>query len=177
MSFNIYASGTAGFVYSRNHCADGDLFEAAEIINAMRNAGPSPMGVAEGVGDYVLPSAEGQARTGIQAQLGTATRAHAGDGVNLLAMCNQAAQGGWVSVNANRRRALGLWPDATGIRRYNFRPRADAAVEFATLIVPLLRATSMNNWGVWLEVDQALRHYYLHIHGAGRPMILVQLTR
>jgi hypothetical protein len=179
MSFNIFASGTGTrgvFNYTRNNCADGDLFEAAAVMNAMRAAGPSRIGIAEGVADYVLPSAESQARTSIQAHLGTATRAHLGDGVTMLASCNQARQG-WISVSATRRRVAGMWPDATGFARYDFTPNVQPASEFMQRVIPVLTATSMNNWGVLLQIDQALRGYFIHIHGRGRPMIQVQLQK
>jgi hypothetical protein len=68
MSFRIFAAGTEGFNYSADNCADQDLFQAAEVMNAMRAAGPSPAGIGEGVADYVLPSAEGEAQAGIPAR-------------------------------------------------------------------------------------------------------------
>lgn len=167
MSFRIFGAGTEGFNYSADNCADQDLFQASEVMNAMRAAGPSPAGVGEGVADYVLPSSEGEARSGIQAHLGTFTRAHLGDGVTLLASCNQAAQGGWITVAANRR----------SFARYNFRPNVNPGLEFMQQIMPALTTAHMNNWGVLLQIDRALRMYHLHIHGRGRPMIQIELYK
>lgn len=177
MGFNIFASGIQSYSYSRNNCADGDLFEAAAVMNALREAGPSWSGAAGGAQDYFQPSAEDQARSGIQAQLGTATRAHLGEGVTLLATSGQARQGGWIAVYATRSRLLGMWPDATGFVRYNFFPNVDPAREFTTQIIPVLTATSMNNWGVLLEIDSALRGYYTYLHGRGIPRIQIQLFK
>jgi len=181
MSFNIFAAGTRGFNYTRNNCADGDLFEAAAVMNALRAAGPSPVGVAEGVMDYTLPSAESQARTGIQAHLHTAFLAHLRQAVELLAMCPQASHGGWIAVSASRQRMAGLWPAATGFARYDFRPNIDPALEFMTLVLPVLASARMNNWGVLREIDIALRRNHTHIFNArtgscrGQPMIQIQL--
>ncbi len=177
MAFRIHAPGVMDFTYSRTNCADGDLFEAAAVMNAIRAAGPSRIGVAEGVADYVLPSAESEARSGIQANLGTATRAHCGDGVTLLASCNGVGQGAWITVSAHRRRVAGLWPDAGGFARYEFRPNVQPAAEFMRRVIPALTSAGMNNWGVLLEIDKALRGYYTYLHGTGCPRINVNLYK
>lgn len=177
MGFNIFAAGTSGFNYSRDNCADGDLFEAAAVMNAMREAGPDTMGVVQGVQEYAAPSADDGFRTAIQSNLGLAMRAHLGDGVTLLASCGRASQGGWISVAAERSRALGVLPPATAVARYGFFPNVHPASEFMAQVTPALTATSLNNWGVMLEIDRALRLYYSHIHGRGQPMIQIQLTK
>ncbi|QYO67707.1 RNA-guided endonuclease InsQ/TnpB family protein [Leptolyngbya sp. 7M] len=41
MSFRIYVSGSNGFRYERNNCADDDVFEAAAVISALNASGPS----------------------------------------------------------------------------------------------------------------------------------------
>lgn len=100
MSFRIFAVGANSprqFNYERCNCADGDLCEAAAVMNAMRSAGPSARGVAEGVADYVAPSAESEGRSGIQGNLGVALRAHCGQGITLLGQCRDARHG-WISV-------------------------------------------------------------------------------
>jgi hypothetical protein len=167
MSFNIFAAGTEGFNYSRNNCADGGLFEAAAVMNALRAAGPTPVGVAEGVVDYYGPSVESEARSGIQAGLRMVFAQRLGQAVVMLAQCSGARQG-WIAVSA-RKSATHRYA------RYNFMPNIDPGLEFMQSIMPALTATDMNNYGVLREMEIALMRYRNLIGAAARPMIQVEL--
>jgi|WetSurMetagenome_2_1015567.scaffolds.fasta_scaffold57277_2 hypothetical protein len=186
MSFRIFAAGTPNFNYSRENCADGDLFQAAEAMDTLMSVGPMgnteegftvlqthALGAGVGLAESALPSAEGNIQTALRAS----TRAHLGDGVTLLASCNGVRQEAWISVNANRSQLLGAWPDATGFAQYNFFPNYNPGAEFMRVAIPVLERTSMNNWGVLLQMDIALRNYYLFIHGRGTPRIQIQLFK
>jgi hypothetical protein len=173
MSFNIHAAGTEDFVYARERCADGDVFEAMQVISALQATGPSRMGVGEGVADYVLPSTGSQGSDGAQAHGATIWRQSLQEGLVLLASNRSAAQG-WVSVSAVQS-TIGL-RRASAVRTYHFGSGgSDPAVAFMRTITPVLTQTHMNNYGVLREIANAIWQYRAHIGGGGPPMLSIQL--
>jgi hypothetical protein len=174
MSFRIHAAGNPRFHYTRDNCVDGDIFEAAAIMSALRSAGPSPIGVASGVADYVVPSDASAMREGLGA-IAHMTFLHTlRTAVDLLATCNDARDG-WISVYANQSHLL--WVDTARIAVYDFTPGDNPSSEFMVKIMPVLTATGMNNFGVLMQMSMALSRYYDRIGTSGRPMIQIQLFR
>jgi hypothetical protein len=173
MSFNIHAAGTEGFVYRRERCADGDVFEAMEVISALQATSPSRIGVGEGVADYVLPSTGSQGGDAAQAHGATIWRQVLQQGLVMLSS-NRSAVQGWVSVSAVQS-TLGF-RSASAVRTYHFGSGgSDPAVAFMRTIVPVLTQTHMNNYGVLREMANSIWQYRNHIGDGGPPMLSIQL--
>ncbi|MBK7707425.1 MAG: hypothetical protein IPN69_17980 [Acidobacteria bacterium] len=174
MSFNIFAAGSRGFQYTRENYPDDDVFEAASILSALRSGGPTALGVAEGVADYVVPSEGSAILDGVQA-VAQITFLHTLCGaVDQLAMCSGANRG-WISVAPRQTHAL--WPDTNRFARYDFSPGREPGAEFMRCILPILEATGMANYGVLMAMSLALSGYRSHIGSSGTPMIQIELWR
>lgn len=176
MSFSIHAAGVGrggGFVYTRRNCADGDIFEAAAIMSALRSSSPTRVGAAEGVASYTVPSESSARMDGIRGIARMEFIHLLQNGVGMLASCEGARQG-WLSVTANQSHIA--WPATNRIARYNFLPGVNSACEFMQTMMPVLTGTEMNNYGVLRGLAMALNGYYYNIGTTGRPMLLVQLN-
>jgi hypothetical protein len=173
MSFDIHAAGTEHFVYRRERCADGDVFEAMQVISALQATSPSRIGVGEGVADYVLPSTGSQGSGAAQAHGATIWRQTLQQGLVMLSS-NRSAVRGWVSVSAVQS-TLGF-RSASAVRTYRFGSGgSDPPVAFMRTIVPVLTQTHMNNYGVLREMANAIWRYRIHIGDGGPPMLSIQL--
>lgn len=178
MSFNIHASGQASggqpFLYTRRRCADGDVFEATAVMSAIQATSPSRLGVAEGVGDYVLPSVAGDVRAGAQAHGATIWRQRLVTAFSMLATNPHVAQG-WIGVSAVQS-TLGI-RRSSAVRRYNFSSRGSVSAHaFLQTVMPVLTQTNMNNYGVLREITNAIWAFRNHIGPNGRrPMLSIQL--
>lgn len=174
MSFRIFATGTENFHYTRDNCADNDIFEAAEVMSALQGLEPSASGVAQGVAEYLSPSMEGVRSSGI-ASIASGEMVHLlTNAVTMLATCTGARQG-WISVAP--RTSHFLRAETSRYARYNFSPGREPALEFMRMILPVLTATDMNNYGVLREMAIALSRYYAHIGNSGTPMIQIELSK
>ena len=174
MGFSIYAAGSGGFRYRADDQADEGLFTAAEIISIMGSLEPSRGSVVEAGIDQVLPSAP----SGYEAAAQVATTVFLGvlsDAVDLLAACTRASQGGWISVSPRETNLL--WADTSRFARYEFSPGESPGSEFIQRILPALRDTDMNNYGVLRSLSVALSLYQVHIGTSGTPMIQIELTK
>lgn len=172
MSFRVFAAGLEDFHYSQNNNADGDVFEAAAVMSAVRSAGAGRIGVASS-----LASSEPRVmRDGIRGIARMNSLQILRIAVTRLATCTGARQGR-ITVSARRSRLAGLWPDASGFARYNFMPNANPCSDFMQRIIPTLEATDMNNYGVLNTLAIVLSDYHAHIGRAGRPMIQIHLLK
>ena len=104
MSFRIFAVGHPHFHFERANNADDDLFEAANVANALRASAPSVTGAGSGVATYATPNSL------LDATNAFATMQFLGllkQSVELLAL-RTSARHGWISV-APRESHI-LWP-------------------------------------------------------------------
>ena len=171
MSFRIHAAGSRGFRYTRDNQPDDDIFEAAAIISALNASGPSVGGVAEGVADYALPSVD--VTDGARAVASMTFLWMLRDAVDLLSTCSRVSQG-WISVAPRQENAL--WADTSAFARYEFSSRDSHGSEFIRTILPALRTTGLNNYGVFRALALAVADYHGHIGQSGPPTMLIQLT-
>jgi hypothetical protein len=177
MSFRVFAAGVGPngtWNYERDKNPDDDVFEAAAVISAFRASGPSVRGAAEAVADYHVPSDASAYRDAIRAIATMTFMQTLNNSVCFLAMC-RGASNGWISVAPRRSRTL--WVDTVGFARYDFSPGNSPGSEFIQTIVPALRATDMNNYGVLRSLSIVLSRYQQHIGDGGTPMIQIQLFK
>jgi hypothetical protein len=132
-------------------------------------AAPDGLGAFDSGSALVVPGADDAAR--IVGDLTFASMLR--DNVNALAMCAQAAQG-WISVVARRSRQLG--PNMSRFARYEFVPSNSPASDFMRLMLPVLNAVNMNNFGSLRAMAMALGAYFAHIGIQGCPMIQMELS-
>lgn len=189
MSFRIYAAGViAGsrpFVYTRNNQPDGDIFEAAAVISALRAvSGPSgtvgrtmenvARGAVEAAADYVLPSEASLEREGIRGIARMVFLYTLNNMVTLLAMSSRAHQG-WISVYTHQSRWL--WADNVGFVSFGLGGRSEPGVEFIREVSPILSDTDMNNYGVLRTMSLALSEYHSRLDRTRPPMINIELFK
>lgn len=174
MSFRIHAAGTDGFRYTRDNNPDEDVFQAAEVIATLLSLEPSVEGAVGIAADQVTPSvgAADIVRVGANIEFIHNLRG----AVDMLATHSGATRNGWISV-APRQTNL-LFPDTTDFTRFEFyQDDTSPGSEFIRQILPVLRTTDFNNYGVFRALGNALWRYEAHIDRAGSPMILIQLSK
>ncbi len=169
MSFRIFAAGVPNFHFERDNNPDDDVFEVAEVLNAIRASGPSVGEAANAAAEYVTPNSylgaiSALARIEFLHLLKTS--------VDLLALRPKARQG-WIAV-APREDHL-LWPDTAGFAKYTFNPGSDPGTEFFNKIKGPLKETGMNNYGVLRMLAMVLSMYNNHISNSDPVMIQIQL--
>ena len=173
MSFDVHAVGSNGFRFSRNDNPDGDIFEAAAVMSAMRASSPSRVGVAEGVADYFTPSEAGAFRVAV----GGVARLeflHLLDTAVTLLAADVGVRQGWIAVYA--RESNTLWADTSGFARYGFTPGYSPGTEFIRRVTPALVTVEMNNYGVLRILAEVISRYHTHLRRvSGPPMLQVQL--
>ncbi len=161
MSFRIYAAGSDRFRFERDGQSDDDIFTAAEIMSIMQSLEPSRSSFVQAGIDRVLPSSP----SGIDAADAIARMVFLrilSDTVTLLATNTRATHGGWISVSASQSNLL--FPDSSGFGRYDFSPGDEnAGTEFLRSVLPALRESEMNNYGVLRAISMALSEYARHI--------------
>ena len=173
--FSIHASGVPEFLYSRQNCADGTEFEATAIMSALQASGPSAVGVASGVADYVLPSVASEVRSGAQQAGEVIWAQRMRDEIRRFTRHPEVA-GGWISVSAIQSNFIGQ-RTASDVATYRFIAQDDdAAVNFMRRILPVLTNTSMNNYGVLREIWSAMANFRITLDGNfDSPMLSIQL--
>lgn len=169
MSFRVFAAGVPNFHFERDNNPDDDIFEAAEVLNAIRASGPSIEGAASGVAEYVTPNSY----LGAVNALARMEFLHLLKmSVDMLALRPKARQG-WIAV-APRESHL-LWPDTADFAKYSFSPGSDPGTEFFKKIKGPLKNTGMNNYGVLRMLALVLSMYNNHINDSDPVMIQIQL--
>lgn len=161
MSFDIHASRTSGFRHKDSNCADGDVFEAHNIMSALWTMGSSLVGVGEGIAEYALPN-EGE---GIQNSLATIALAKLHDALQMLSGCpNNLLEKITVTAVQTHR----FWPDTSEHAEYAFPSVDNPGAEFMETIRPALEATDLQNYGVLMKLANVLALYAAKV-GAPAP--------
>lgn len=173
MSFRIFASGLGRFQYSNSNCADGDVFEAAALMSALRASGPGLGGAAEGVADYVVPSEASSFRELLR-QAARMTFAHYLKMSTTLLATSGRHRNGWIRVHANESNTF--WPDTARFVSYDFRPGNSPGAEFVETVAPVLTDTGLNNYGVMREMTIVISRYEQSVSKGETPMLLIQLS-
>lgn len=177
MSFRIHAAGSNNFRYTRDNCVDDDIFDAAELLSALQDLEQSPgrlvptvgTAISAGVG-YFLPSATNNVVRAV-AQLESLHTLQ-----TAFASLAVAANRGFIDTFARQTRRLRI-EDVFVSARYNFVGEDYPTTRFMRTILPILRQTEMNNFGVLLQLSRVLSLYSDHIGDSNNPMLLVNLSK
>lgn len=174
MSFHIHAAGTRGFVYETDNGADGSEFEATAVMSALAATGPTPLGVVDGIADYVVDSTAGQTRSAAQAGGGIIHAQNLRNAVNML-MTLPGAASGLIAVAAIQDAVFGGYYASRHVI-FTHVPGTDTGTEFIRRISPALTATELNIYGVFREMAVAVYLYRSHIVGSREsPMLQIYL--
>lgn len=170
MSFRIFSAGVPKFNYVKDKLPDGEVFDAVKIIHAFTTADPTLGGAAGAASDIILPDI-----TDVMRNIAGMQFAHLlNNAVCYLAMQPTANQG-WISVSATEKNTF--WADTVRLAKYTFSPGDNPGAEFMKKVTPVLKDTSMDNFGVLFGLATALTKYYNSIDANQTPMINIQLTK
>ena len=168
MSFRIHASGGARYHYIRPKCADGEMIQNLAFLSALRSGELAPA-------NHIVPSAETVHQNGLQA-IARRTGIHLlRSGVEFLAM-QPGARRGWISVYA--RKNISYWPDKARMAKFYLAGGDAPAYAFMKRMMPVLKETGMDNFGVFLQLAQAIGGYSSHmkVRKHKTPMLSIQLN-
>jgi hypothetical protein len=170
MSFRIFASGSKGFHYVKNNFIDGKEFDAMKLYSTLAFLDHSPAGVVDAGLGHVSPGITDL----MVAQANIVFVRRLKQAVDILA--TQTAPGqGWITVFSKEKHAL--WADDTSFNEYRFYPGDNPGTEFIKKIVPGLKHTDMDNFGVLMALWIVLSKYKDKLKKHDRPMINIQLTK
>lgn len=171
MSFRIFAAGSRKFNFIQDNCIDGDDVSMLELANKLASLEPTKMGAITTGADTALPS---KGIIDLMQTMATIEFLHLlSSTVTFLAMCTGAD--GWIGVSA--RETSYVWPDTVATTKYRFYPGDNPGKEFIKKIAPVLKKTSMDNWGTIRMLAIVLAKYANHIDESARPIINIQLTK
>lgn len=170
MSFRVFASGFPHFHYVKDNNPDEDVFETAAVLNALRSASPSGIGVVEGAADYLTPNSY---LGGLKAMARMEFLHLLKNAVCFLAM-HPRAKRGWISVVPVETHLI--WPDTGALARYTFTPGHDPGTEFFRKINPALEAADMSNYGVLRVLALVLSKYDRYVGDSDEVRIQIELT-
>jgi hypothetical protein len=169
MGFRIFAAGTKGFHFVKDHVIDGSEFETIKVVAILQTMELSKLGVVGAVIDHQAPGI-----TDLMVSLATKEFLHnLNNAVSFLAM-KSGASNGWIAVSSTQKNTL--WADTVSFAKYDFRPGNSPGAEFIKKIGPGLKETDMNNFGVLMALGIVLSKYSNHISDSDTPMINIQLS-
>jgi hypothetical protein len=170
MSFNVFASGSGGFILKKNDFIDGDTFVPMKVVSTLMGMSPTGLGAVGAIISHKTPGI-----TDLMEAVATREFLHnLNNAVSFLAMCSGASDG-WISVSCTKSHLL--WPDTKSFAKYSFSPGDNPGAEFVRTIAPGLKETGMDNWGVLAALSIVLARFSNQIGENARPIINIMMDR
>ncbi len=174
MSFSIFAAGTRGrgrrvFNYSKDNCLDSGDFDSPAVLSMIPSS-PTAAGVIENMVGSPDSHIDGAVRAGIS-RIAEMQFVHMiVTGVTLLAM---NARGGIITVSC--RESNMFWVDTSSYAAYHI-SRSNPGRGFLREILPGLKSTDLNNFGVLGQIAIVISQYDSALPNSVRPHLNIQIS-
>jgi hypothetical protein len=160
MSFDVFASGSGGFHYTKDGFIDGDDLDMVKLASEVQSLDPTPLGVADAVKNHYLSKYLSKDMTDAMAVIAQREFLYSlKESVDLLAVRGSAD--GFITVTAKQKHAL--WPDTLRFAKYGFDPGDSPGSEFIRAIAKSLDDTDLKTWGVLMALTIVLSKYSEHL--------------
>lgn len=170
MSFDIYASGTDDYRYSKSGNIDGDDFSAADVLSKIAANEPTATGAVGAAVDIGVPS--GNIADGVA---GIAR----GEFLHIISSSLSLMQTrplGGAAITVSCRNKHTFWPDTVSTRTYGFSPGDAVGAEFFKAIRPALTDTDLDTWGVLAALARVCADFENNLDEGSVPRLVIWLT-